>query len=177
MRLWTAIRAFFATLFDGRRAEQVAGLLAAPPEKPALEKPTPAKPKPEPKKPTKSEALILLEALQREARFLDFMQESLDAYDDAQIGAAVRDVHRQAREVLKRMFDFGPVVDQEEGSTVEVPAGYDPGIFRVVGNVGEPPLTGKLTHHGWKANRCDLPSWSGSADAAFVVAPAEVEVG
>lgn len=176
MRLWNAVRIFFSTLFNRERAGQVAALLEAPPAVPQLEdKP---KPKPAVEKPTRSEALILLETLQREARFLDFMQESLNEYSDAQIGAAVRDVHQQSAAVLKRLFDFQPVLEQEEGASVEVPPGYDPGVYRVVGNVsGQPPFRGRLTHHGWKARKCDLPAWSGSPEAAKIVAPAEVEVG
>jgi len=42
--------------------------------------------------------------------------------------------------------------------------------------VGEPPYRGVLRHHGWRATRCELPTWTGSAQAATVVAPAEVEL-
>ena len=35
----------------------------------------------------------LFSVLQREGRLLDFLQEDLSAFDDAQIGAAVRSVH------------------------------------------------------------------------------------
>ena len=59
-----------------------------------------------PKPPARSEAITLLAALQREARFVDFIQESLAGYTDAQIGAAARDVHRDCGTVLKRMFAF-----------------------------------------------------------------------
>jgi hypothetical protein len=44
--------------------------------------------------PARSEALNLLAAMQREARFVDFIREPLDGYSDAQIGAAARTVHR-----------------------------------------------------------------------------------
>ncbi|MGV2334905.1 MAG UNVERIFIED_CONTAM: DUF2760 domain-containing protein [Planctomycetaceae bacterium] len=49
---------------------------------------------PAPAKPQRSEAISLLATLQREGRLLDFLKEPIDAYSDAQIGAAVRDIHR-----------------------------------------------------------------------------------
>jgi hypothetical protein len=124
-----------------------------------------------------SEAITLLAALQREARFVDFIQESLDGYSDAQIGAAARDVHRDCKAVLARMFALRPVTTEEEGKEVEVPAGFDPGRWRLTGNVtGEPPFHGRLVHPGWEATICELPTWSGGAAAARIVAPAEVEL-
>jgi hypothetical protein len=130
-----------------------------------------------PKPPAQSEAITLLAALQREARFVDFIQESLDGYSDAQIGAAARDVHRDCRAVLARMFALRPATADEEGKEVEVPAGFDPGRWRLTGNVtGEPPFHGRLVHPGWEATICELPTWSGGAAAARIVAPAEVEL-
>jgi hypothetical protein len=143
----------------------------APALKPTL--PKPAVPKP----PARSEAITLLAALQREARFVDFVQESLAGYSDAQIGAAARDVHRDCGAVLKRVFALRPAVTEEEGKDVEVPAGFDAGRWRLTGNVtGEPPFHGRLVHPGWEATTCELPTWSGSAAASKIVAPAEVEL-
>ena len=66
---------------------------------------------------------------------------------------------------------------EEENAEVEVPAGFDPGRWRLTGNVtGEPPFRGRLVHPGWEATACELPSWSGSSSAARIVAPAEVEL-
>ena len=140
-------------------------------------KPPPA-PKPAaPKPPARSEAITLLAALQREARFVDFVQESLAGYSDAQIGAAARDVHRDCGVVLKRMFALRPAVMDEEGKDVEVPAGFDAGRWRLTGNVtGQPPFHGRLVHPGWEATVCELPTWSGSAAASRIVASAEVEL-
>ena len=47
-------------------------------------------------------ALQLLALLQRDGRLVDFLQEEIDAYTDAQIGAAVRDIHRGCRKVARR---------------------------------------------------------------------------
>lgn len=176
-RLVLAFRVFFLTLFRAAVAQEVERLLAGKPApRPAVEeapKPRPAA-KPEPQR---SEALNFLAALQREARFVDFIQEPLDGYADAQIGAAARQVHDDCRRVLERLFGLRGVVDQPEGSEVDVPAGFDAGRFRLTGNVtGTPPFRGRLVHHGWEAAQCQLPAWTGSAASARVVAPAEVEL-
>lgn len=176
MRLWLAIKSFFQVLFDAKFANEVAQLplegSPAPAEPPA-EKPTPPPPAP----PSRSDAITLLATLQREARFVDIVTESLDGYSDAQIGAAARDVLRDCGKVIERMFAVEPLAKQAEGDGVEVPAGYDAAQYRLTGKVsGEPPLAGKLVHAGWKATKCDVPKWSGSDASALVVAPAEVQV-
>jgi hypothetical protein len=176
-RIIIAIRIFFLTLFKSAIAEQVDQVLGG--EQPAIVHQPASKPKepPAPKPPVRSEAITLLSALQRDARFIDFVQESLSEYSDAQIGAAVRDVHRDCAAVIDRLFSLKPVASQEEGSEFEVPKGFDSTRFRLTGNVtGEPPLQGRLVHAGWEATKCELPTWSGSKDSARVVVPAEVEM-
>ena len=117
--------------------------------------------------PTRSDALTLLATLQREARLIDFFMEDLAGYDDAQISAAVRDVHRDCAAALERMFALRPLRSQEEGSHVEIPAGYDPVQITLTGNVtGQPPLRGTLVHHGWQAMQCELPEWSGQEESS-----------
>ena len=114
----------------------------------------------------RSDALNLLEALQREARLVDFLQEPLAGYEDAQIGAAVRDLHRQCASVLERMFALKPIETAPEGAMTEVGEGFDPARVHLSGNLsGPPPFRGKLCHHGWEATRCDLPAWNGHDDA------------
>jgi hypothetical protein len=121
--------------------------------------------------------LSLLAALQREGRFVDFIKEPLAAYSDAQVGAAVRDVHRDCSAVLERCFAVRPLVDGAEGAEVDVPSGFDAAQYRLVGNVqGQPPYRGKLCHHGWQATRKDLPDWTGGPSSAMVLSPAEVEL-
>ena len=90
MNLGLAFKIFFRTLFNAETADSVRHVLAG--DTPALtaEKKAPA-PK-APPKPVRSEALTLLATLQREARLIDFLKESLDNYADDQIGAAVRAV-------------------------------------------------------------------------------------
>jgi hypothetical protein len=178
-RIFLAFRVFFATLFYASIAEQVARIFGtgAPAVAPA---PTPApqpKQPPAPKPPVRREALTLLAALQREARLVDFVEESLASYSDAQIGAVARDIHRDCGALLQRLFALRPAVEQEEGAEVEIPAGFDPHRWRLTGNVtGQPPFRGRLVHPGWEATICEMPTWSGDPAAARIVAPAEVEL-
>lgn len=191
MRFFLAIRVMFRVLFSALFAREVAALLdraasssasSGPATAPVAAEPKAAEPKPAakiaaPKPPARSEALTLLAALQREARFVDLVQESLDGYSDAQIGAAARDVLRDCGKVLERMFAVRPLIAQAEGSAVEVPAGYDANRYRVTGAVaGSPPFRGQLVHAGWQATHCQLPVWSGGDESALAIAPAEVEV-
>lgn len=171
-----AFKAFFRTLFNGEFRDQVDHLVRGELPAPAAPPPSPPKP-PEPKRPKRSEALTLLAALQREARLVDFLMEPIAAYDDAQIGAAVRDIHRDSAALLERMFGVRPLENQAEGAAIEVPAGFDAARYSLTGAVsGPPPHRGVLAHHGWQATRCELPSWTGGDDAALVVAPAVVEL-
>lgn len=182
MRLILAIRAFFATLFNASIAQQVQVALQGrglPAPEPKVEKPAPPAPvvREKPKKPARSEALTLLATLQREARFVDLVQESLEEYSDEQVGAAARDVLRGCRAVLNRLFQLQPVLSDPEGAPVELTGGFDTGRFRTTGSLsGQPPFRGSLVHPGWQAAKCEVPAWSGSDEAARVVAPAEVDL-
>ena len=185
-RVSTAFRAFFGSLFNGDTAARVSQVLSAkglPAPLPVAAPPAPEqKPveikKPEPKKPTQSEAITLLATLQREARLVDFLKEDLSGYADEQVGAAVRAIQRDSAKVLDRFFALQPVVADEEGAKVNVPAGFDAARYRLTGKVaGDAPFVGTLQHHGWEATKCELPQFTGSDSAAKTVAPAEVEVG
>ncbi len=172
MRLGQAFRVFFRILQDGEFAERVAKAESAPPGAlPAPEAPA------EPASPARSEALTLLAVLQREGRLVDFLREPVDGYSDAQIGAAVREVHRACGAAIERMFGLQPAMKQPEGATVRIEKGYDPNRVRLTGNVsGTAPYTGTLAHPGWEATRCDLPEWTGDSASARIIAPAEVEI-
>ncbi len=184
MRLWLAIRVFFAALSSVEVAKRLRAALdsdgsGSDTPQAAKAKPVPVESKgvTEPKRRHRSEAITLLATLQREARFVDLVQESLDQYSDEQVGAAARDVLRDSHNVLNRLFDLQAVLHQAEGSEVQVPEGFDPGEFRLSGNVtGQPPFHGRLVHHGWTAAKCELPEWSGSNQASSIVSAAEVEL-
>lgn len=121
-------------------------------------------------------ALALLALLQREGRLVDFLRESLDAYADADIGAAARDVHRGCKKVLEQCFTLEAVMPGAEDDKVSVPRGFDPTEVRLIGEAkGEAPFAGTLRHHGWRATKAQLPALADGVDRA-IVAPAEVEV-
>lgn len=191
MRLGLAFRAFFRTLFDGQVAESVSAVLrgerrlpAAPEAGSVTKEVAPPKESPSPVAPAraagaakpdgKSDALTLLATLQREARWIDFLKEPIGDYTDEQVGAAVRDIHRDCGKVLDRLFAIRPVVEGEEGASVAVTGPAE--RFRLIGNVAGSPTRGKLIHPGWQATRCEVPTWQGSAEGQRVLAPAEVEV-
>jgi hypothetical protein len=175
-RIWLAIRVFFLVLFYRDAYQRVLGALATEPAPAKIEPPREA-PKPATKPPVRSEALTLLAALQREARFVDFLMESLADYSDAQIGAVARDVHRDCGKVVERLFALKPVCGEPEGAAIEVPEGFDAVRYHLVGNVGgAPPFRGRLVHPGWEATRCELPKWSGGNASARIVTPIEVEL-
>lgn len=121
-------------------------------------------------------ALQLLAILQREGRFVDFVQEDLSGASDADIGAAARVVHEGCRKGLADYVEFEAVRTEDEGAKVELAEGFDAVRHRVTGKVkGEPPYVGTLAHHGWQASRFSLPKLSDAHDP-MVVAPAEVEL-
>jgi uncharacterized protein DUF2760 len=155
-RLWLAIVCSFRILFDPQFAAQVAAL--SPPERPRSEP-----------------ALHLLSLLQREGRLIDFCEEELASFSDAQIGAAARTVHDGCRKALRGAVTLAPVRSEPEGSSVTLPAGFDPQAVRLSGNVvGSPPFSGVLRHHGWKATEVRMPA--ASVGDPTVIAPAEVEL-
>lgn len=120
-------------------------------------------------------ALALLAWLQREGRLIDFLMESIDDYEDDQIGAAVRAIHSGCRKVIDEGLGLEPVLPGEDESTVEVPKGFDPVSIQLSGNVkGEPPYSGTLMHHGWKTSKVSVPVPE-TVDTT-VLAPAEVEL-
>ncbi len=177
MRLGLAIQVFFRVLFDAAFAKrlQQQGEDSGETE---TESNAPPAPKPAMQSvPSRSEAITLLATLQREARFVDLVREQLGDYSDEQVGAAARDVLRDCAAVLNRMFDIQPITDEEEGAEIETPAEIDAMRYRLTGNVsGEPPLRGSLVHHGWEANQCEVPVWSGSDESMLVIAPIELEI-
>ena len=121
-------------------------------------------------------ALTVLGLLQREGRLVDFLNETIESYDDSDIGASVRDIHRGCKKVLKEHFTLEPVMPGAEDENVNVPRGFDPGEIRLVGEVpGEPPFQGVLRHHGWRVIDSKLPAVSEGVDRN-VLAPAEVEL-
>jgi hypothetical protein len=130
----------------------------------------------DPKAKPSGEALRLLALLQREGRLLDFLLEDIQGYGNEQIGAAVRDIHKNCQKAIKDHIVLEPVLKDAEGATVQVPTGFDPSAVRLTGNVtGQPPFKGTLQHHGWRVKELKLATPAQGQDE-FVLQPAEVEL-
>lgn len=135
--------------------------------------------KKEPARASPYPAVQILSALQREGRLVDFLQEDLGPYEDAQIGAAVRSVHEGCKKAISEHLELKPVYEQEEeGAEVTVKKGFDARAVRLTGNVaGDPPFRGVLRHRGWQVVRLDLPTpVKELSEKKWVLAPAEVEI-
>jgi hypothetical protein len=128
------------------------------------------------KEATPDAALQLLGLLQKEARFLDFIQENVAAYSDADVGIAARVVHEGCSKVIKEHFTLDSVFHEQEGSKVTLAQGFDATKVRLTGNiVGNAPFTGHLIHKGWQVTQMNLPKLTAGHDAK-IIAPAEVEL-
>ncbi len=196
-RLSIAFRCFFSLLFTGKISAKILAELqarvatpAGVPSVTAVQATVPtAGPRPpesgvppaaavpaHPRRDGGERAVQMLALLQRDGRLIDFFTEDIGEYDDAQVGAAVRDMHESCRNTLNRYLTLQPVIAAEEGNVVTVDAGFDPGTIKLIGNVtGRLPVRGVLRHHGWRAGVVRLPDVPTGATGS-VIAPAEVEV-
>jgi hypothetical protein len=178
-RFFFAWIAYFRILFDGELAAKLAlvasGAPALPEPKPEP-KPEAPPPKPSaPPPPPTDAALQLLSLFQREGRFVDFLEEDVASFSDADIGAAARVVHQGCRKALREHFTLVPVRTEEEGVKVTLPEA-NPNEVKLTGNVaGKGPHTGTLRHRGWRASEVRLPQAVGDHDPR-VIAQAEVEM-
>lgn len=155
-RFVLALKAFWSSLTDSQFASRVEPLFHKTPTGPDLR---------------------ILAVLQRDGRLVDFLLEDIDSYSDAQVGAAVRDIHRGCRKAIREYLTVEPVMPGEEESSVSVPAGFDPATIRLLGNVaGSPPFKGVLKHHGWRVKSSQLPVIPGARDDSAILAPAEIEI-
>jgi hypothetical protein len=120
--------------------------------------------------------LQILSVLQREGRLLDFLAEDLSLYEDAQIGAAARNIHEGCKKVIHKNLKTSAVIDKSEGEDITIESGFNPNEVTLTGNVvGEPPFRGVLRHKGWKVQKLELPTLSADQEAS-IIAPAEVEI-
>jgi hypothetical protein len=189
-RLPLALSNLFRILFDGAWAARVqaldtpssAGPTTGPtsaPSAPVATPPAPPAPPPAPPAPSHAptdSALQLLALLQRDARLIDFTQEDLSAYADADIGAAARVVHEGCRKVLAEHFSLQAVRSEAEGSRITLASGFDANSVRLTGNVvGSAPFSGTLSHPGWRVATINLPKLAPGFDTR-ILAPAEVEL-
>jgi uncharacterized protein DUF2760 len=180
-RLWLAWLSAFRILFDGRFAAQVAQLPAAASE-PSEPEVGAAEPSPAPSEavatPTRASAtdgaLQLLSLLQREGRFVDFVQQEIAKFSDAEIGAAARLVHEGCRRALHTHARVVNVRSETEGAALTLQRASSD--VKLVGHVaGSAPFRGVLRHRGWRVQELSLPTLIGAHDPTLV-APAELEL-
>lgn len=172
MSFFSRLKLALSILFGGELPQPTLPAPVEPP-KPAL--PPPAAPKLTVEQ-QHAAGLFLLGLLQREGRLLDFLQEDVSGFSDADVGAAARVVHDGCRKALAQYVPLAPVVTDGEGASIDVPKGFDANKFRLTGNVtGEGPWKGALKHHGWQATKVALPDVPTTVDVK-VFAPAEVEL-
>ena len=188
-RLGLAFRVFFRILFDAAYAATVAGARSAESkntDRPSAEpdwaaaeaeaKAQAAKLEPPALASTDTGALVLLSLLQSEGRFVDFVQQDIANYPDADVGAVARVVHSGCRKVLSSHLRIAAIRGEAEGQRVALEPGFDPNRIKLTGNVaGTGRLSGVLRHRGWQATEVHLPTVVDRAGTQ-VLAPAEVEL-
>ena len=118
-------------------------------------------------------AIFTLNLLQREGRLIDFIQEDISSFSDAQVGAAVRQIHSQSAETLDKYFKLSAISDVPEGSETEVPEELDPSMVRLTGTIEQGAKRGVVRHKGWISLAQALPQQVGSRNQS-VVCPAEI---
>jgi uncharacterized protein DUF2760 len=194
-RIGLAFSTFFRILFDGPFAESMVTGRAAVPARPDLdrmdlartdlEQPVPeavplgappAVTVPGTAPPSDASALVLLSLLQAEGRFVDFVQQEIAPFADADVGAVARVVHAGCRKVLGAHLRIAAIRGEAEGQRVALEPGFDPNHIKLTGNVaGSGRLSGVLRHRGWQATEVHLPTVVDRAGTR-VLAPAEVEL-
>ncbi|MGK5594819.1 MAG: DUF2760 domain-containing protein [Parachlamydiaceae bacterium] len=118
--------------------------------------------------------LQLLTMLQQNGRLIDFLKEDISQFSDEDIGASVRKIQQDCAEVLEANVTIRPLIEENEGDFIEIPAGYDVTKYKLVGNVVEAPFKGTVIHKGWKAHKLSLPKLAeANPDTIY---PAEIEV-
>jgi hypothetical protein len=189
-RIGLAFSVFFRILFDVRYAASIATRPKADEEKATAPQATepdweaaeagaralaqktepPALPSPD------TGALVLLSLLQNEGRFVDFVQQDIASYPDADVGAVARVVHTGCRKVLSSHLRIAAIRGEAEGQHVALEPGFDPNRIKLTGNVaGTGRLNGVLRHRGWQATEVHLPTVIDRAGTQ-VLCPAEVEL-
>lgn len=126
-------------------------------------------------------ALQMLGILQRDARLVDFLMEDIQPFTDEQVGSAVRNVHTQCHETLKKYVKLAPVIDGVEGTFTKADSAgalaKDPNAVKFIGNLPAQgkPTGGTLRHKGWRVDTVQLPALHPKQNVT-ILAPAELEV-
>ena len=182
MKLSVALKAFWGVITDSSFGNQVVKIMQDSPQTP--HRPVEKSDESEPTQHTESRvsdrspAIELLAALQRDARFVDFIKEDLTAYGDAEIGAVARNVHDACAATLERLFEIRHVSEVAEGDKIALPAETvrNEARYRVSQVVRDEKVVGTVVHAGWIAKKESVPQWRGAPEDALVLAPVEIDV-
>ena len=185
-RLVFALGCFVRLLVDARFAAAVRRLVqgdglevptSAAPVKPLPPAPTVAVPQlvapaPAPAVDPKASARVLLALLQREGRFVDFLEQPVDGFSDADVGAAARVVHAGCKKALAGRVTVAPILVEDEGARV-VLSGHEEHVT-VTGAARGKAGAFTVVHRGWRLTHDELPMLTAGHDGAVLQA-AEVE--
>ena len=151
-RLAFAFRCFFSILLRGGIPLDILQKLVKPSgvapqtETAAVPSASPLKEVEQPPSEAFDRAIQMLALLQRDGRLVDFLAENISAYPDAQIGAAVRTIHENCRQVLDKYVKLEPILNSDEDQPVTVPVGFNLVAIRLIGKVvGEAASSGSIT--------------------------------
>ena len=175
-RLMLAFAAFWRVIIDSDFAAELDRLIRGASAASSVKPSAPAPESPTLRETSTDSALQLLGLLQQEGRLVDFLQEDVSAYSDADIGGAARVVHEGCRKTLFEHLSIEPVRSEDEGVRITLAEGFNASEVRLTGNVvGKPPFSGTLMHRGWRVSVVNLPQLA-EGHAVQVLAPAEVEL-
>ena len=122
------------------------------------------------------DGVFLLSLFQKQGRLVDFLQQDIASFSNAEVGEAARVVHDGCARILGDYFTMEAIRTEEEGALVSVDADYNLSEITLTGNLrGSAPYRGELLHHGWKISDQHPPEQL-DPKARFIVQPAEIEV-
>ena len=122
------------------------------------------------------DGIFLLSLFQKQGRLVDFLQQDIASFSNAEVGEAARVVHDGCARILGDYFTMEAIRTEEEGALVNVDADYNLSEIKLTGNLrGSAPYRGELLHHGWKISDQHPPEQL-DPKARLIVQPAEIEV-
>jgi hypothetical protein len=122
------------------------------------------------------DGVFLLSLFQKQGRLVDFLQQDITSFSNAELGEAARVVHDGCARILGDYLIIKSIRIEEEGTLVNVEADYNLSEVTLTGNLhGSAPYRGELLHHGWKITGQNLPEQL-DQKSRFIVQPAEIEV-
>ena len=131
----------------------------------------------------RSEAIELLVALQREARFIDFIKDDLSDTNCSRdtLFEVVKMVHDRCAETCEKYFAIIPLVGEIKQGASKAPKGdsaHEKNTTQLKSTTEDANSqpNKRIIHPGWYATRCDLPVWQGDKKDEFILAPREYEV-